>query len=172
MKDYIMLNHALKEIADGKKDKIIFVRQASRVKDSEDIGLLPGTEEEKLYWTLGPIKDIIGELELDSLIEQGVIESVNLGFIRGRSFKNAIVYCTEAQNLTSSHIKLIMSRIGENSELFINGDYHQSDKKIFERDNGIGALKKKLAGNKNFGCVHLKKTERGEISDLANLLDE
>lgn len=170
-KDYIMLNHALEAIKRGEKDRIIFIRQASYVKDTVDIGALPGTEQEKLLWTLRPVQDIIGIDMLDTYLASGQIENINLGFCRGASFKNSIVYITEGQNLTSSHIKLILSRLGENSQLYINGDYHQTDRTIYEKDNGIATLKAKLAGNPLFGCVHLKKTERGEVSELANLLD-
>lgn len=170
-KDYIMLNHALDAIKKGEKDRIIFIRQASYVKDTVDIGALPGTEQEKLLWTLRPVQDIIGIDLLDTYLASGQIENINLGFCRGASFKNSIVYVTEGQNLTSSHVKLILSRLGENSQLFINGDYHQTDRTIYEKDNGIATLKAKLAGNPFFGCVHLKKTERGAISELANLLD-
>lgn len=170
-KDIIMLNHALEAIKRGEKDRIIFIRQASYVKDTVDIGALPGTEQEKLLWTLRPVQDIIGIDMLDNYLASGQIENINLGFCRGASFKNSIVYITEGQNLTSSHIKLILSRLGENSQLYINGDYHQTDRTIYEKDNGIATLKTKLAGNPLFGCVHLKKTERGEVSELANLLD-
>lgn len=171
-KDIMMLNHALEAIRRGEKDRIIFIRQATHVKDTVDIGALPGTEQEKLAWTLRPVQDIIGIDMLDAYLASGQIENINLGFCRGASFRNSIVYVTEGQNLTSSHIKLILSRLGENSELYINGDYHQQlDKTIYEKDNGIAILKAKLAGNPLFGCVHLKKTERGEVSELANLLD-
>lgn len=172
-KDFIMLHHALDQVERGYKDKIIFIRQATRVKDSEDIGLLPGTLEEKLQWTLRPIQDILGgEDALNYYLERDAIESVNLGFIRGASFKNSIVYVTEGQNLTVSQMKLLISRLGDNSELYINGDYKQTDKAIYAANNGIAALKKVLKGNKLFGYVNLIKTERSEVSELASLFDD
>lgn len=172
-KDFIMLHHALDQVERGYKDKIIFIRQATRVKDSEDIGLLPGTIEEKLQWTLRPVQDILGgEDALRFYLERDAIESVNLGFIRGASFKNSIVYVTEGQNLTVSQMQLLISRLGDNSELYINGDYKQTDKAVYAANNGIAALKKILKGNKLFGYVNLIKTERSEASELASLFDD
>lgn len=92
--------------------------------------------------------------------------------MRGRSFENSIVYVCEGQNITTEIAKLIISRVGEGSELWLNADNHQTDKKIFEQDNGIRTMIERLSGNSLFGYVYLPKTERGAVANLANLLDE
>lgn len=172
-KDYCALIHALNLIEKGKKNKLVFVRNLIDLKDTPQIGFLPNDIEQKIGWGLGPIKDILGGDEaLEIFTSQNQIEAVNLGFCRGRSWENAIIYVTEGQNLTSSQIKLLISRLGEGSEIIINGDYHgQVDKEIFEKDNGIKAMQNKLVGQPMFGCIDLIKTERSKVAEMAGLLD-
>lgn len=172
-KDYLMLNMTLDLISKQKFEKLIYIRPNITVKGLPDIGALPGTAEEKLAWTLGPIMDKVGgEQGVQFLIRDNKLEVMPLLFIRGRSFENSIVYMSEGQNMTSEIAKLLLGRIGEGSELWINGDTHQTDKKIFEEDNGINKMIEKLVDNKLFAYVYLPKTERSEVANLANLLDD
>ena len=100
--------------------------------------------------------------------QSGQIEAVNLGFIRGCSWDNTILYVSEGQNITGGGYKLLVSRCGKNSELWVNGDTLQTDGKKFESNNGIERLNKALAGNKLFGSVKLLKTERSDVAELAS----
>ena len=71
------------------------------------------------------IKDInMDEEGIKYLESMGQFEMVPLLFIRGRSFENSIIYVTEAQNIDSSIAKVLLSRVGENSEIWFNGDNH------------------------------------------------
>lgn len=97
---------------------------------------------------------------------------VPLLFIRGRSFENSLIYVCEGQNITSEIAKLIISRVGINSELWINSDTHQTDARVYEKDNGITKMIERLSGNPLFGYVYLPKSERGEVANLATLLDD
>lgn len=172
-KDYLMLSQALQYIQEGVFDKIIFIRPNIGVKNIPEIGFLPGSAFDKLSWTLGPFYDKIGGVDgVKLLIEQDKLELVPLSFIRGRSFDNSIVYVCEGQNATAEIAKLILGRIGENSELWWNSDNHQTDRRIFDEDNGVFKMLEKLCGNPLFGYVYLPKTERGEVANLANLLDD
>lgn len=172
-KDYLMLNQALALIEKGKFQKIVFIRPNVTVANVPEIGYLKGTQEEKLAWTLGPFYDKVGgEDGVRLLIEQGKLELVPLLFIRGRSFDNSIVYVTEGQNITAEIAKLIISRIGENSELWLNCDTHQVDKQVYEKDNGVEKMVSRLVGNPLFSYVYLPKTERSEVAELATLLDD
>ena len=100
--------------------------------------------------------------------DRGDIEAVNLGFIRGMSWDNVILYVSEGQNITGGGYKLLVSRCGKGSELWINGDILQTDDKKFESNNGIERLLRNLSGNKLFGTVKLLKTERSNIAELAS----
>lgn len=171
-KDVLMISNALKLIEDGKFDKLIYVRNALGVKDAEEIGFLPGSDYEKLKPFAMPLADHLGgETGLDMQIMQGNIEIEHLGFIRGRDFKNSIIYCSEAENLSKDHMQLIISRIGEGSSLWINGDFKQTDKPIFRMNNGLLSSIQKLAGHEKFGYVQLQKTERSETAAMVDLLD-
>ena len=106
------------------------------------------------------------------LIDEGTLEVIPLAFLRGRSLRNSIVYSTESENLTKEHIQLLLGRIDEGSELWIEGDIKQRDRKVFEKSQGIESLIEKLKGNSLFGYIHLEKTERSNVAALADLLDD
>ena len=171
-KDFLMVNHAVDLIEKGKYDKIVWVRNNIEVKDTKEIGFLPGSMLEKVYPFAAILADCLGgEVALERAITDGWVEIQPLGFIRGRSFQRSIIYCSEAENLTKQHIQLLIGRVGEGSTLWINGDLRQIDDVAFERNNGIQKLIDKLAGNERFGTVYLPITERSETARLADLLD-
>lgn len=172
-KDYLMLSAALQLVEKGKFDKIVFVRPNVSVRGLPDIGALPGTADEKLSWTLAPLWDKVGGEEgVAMMLNEKILESVPLLFIRGRSFEKSIIYMTEGQNMTTEIAKLVIGRIGEGSELWINADTHQTDKKMFDEDNGVTKMIDRLSGNKLFGYVYMPKTERSSVAELATLLDD
>lgn len=171
-KDYIMIANALKMIEDGKFEKLIYIRNATTVKDANEIGFLPGSKEEKLKPFAMALADHLGgEAGLDLYVAQGLIEIEHLGFMRGRDIKNTIIYCSEAENMTKEHIQLLIGRVGEGSALWINGDFKQVDSPIFRMNNGLLSVIQKLAGHSKFGYVQLQKTERSETAAMADLLD-
>lgn len=163
---------ALEFVEKGIFDKIIFVRNNVQVKDTDQLGALPGDEHQKLLPYLLPFGDHCGGVEgLQILIDQGKLEVIPLAFLRGRSIKNSIIYSMESENLLKEHIQLIMGRVDEGSELWLDGDIKQRDKTSFEKSKGLETMIERLAGNKLFGYVHLIKSERSEIAQLADLLD-
>lgn len=172
-KDYLMFNQALSLVEKGKFDKLVFIRPNVTLANVPQIGHLPNGIEEKLGWTMAPLYDKIGGEEgIKQLEQQGIFEMVPLLFIRGRSFENSLVYVTEAQNIDSRIAKVLLSRIGKGSELWLNGDNHnQTDSQIFEKDNGFQLMIERLSGNHLFGYVYLPITHRSEIANLSNLLD-
>lgn len=169
-KDFLMFLHAWDLVQKGKKDKIIFVRNLVPFKDAPEIGFLEGSLQKKIEWGLGPIASILGEEGLRIAEESGQIEAVNLGFIRGMSWDNVILYVSEGQNITGGGYKLLVSRCGKNSELWINGDTLQTDGKKFDSNNGIERMLYAWSNNKLFGTVKMLKTERSQVAELASLL--
>ena len=171
-KDYLMINHALDLIEKGKYDKIVWVRNNVEVKNTKEIGFLPGSMLEKVYPFAAILADCLGgQVALERAITDGWVEIQPLGFIRGRSFSKSIIYCSEAENLTKEHIQLLIGRVGDGSSLWINGDLRQVDDVVFERNNGIQKLIEKVTGNERFGTVYLPITERSETARIADLLD-
>ena len=171
-KSMIMISNALKMIEDGKFDKLIFVRNPVIVHNITDVGYIPGTLNDKLKPDAMVLADHLGgETGLDMQIMAGNISIEFIGNIRGRDYKNCILYCTETENLTKEHIQLLIGRIGENSELWLDGDIKQVDSPIFRNNNGLLTSVQKLAGHEKFGYVQLQKTERSETAAMADLLD-
>lgn len=169
-KDYLMLLHALDLIQKGTMDKIIFIRNLVPFKDAPEIGFLSGDLQEKIAWGLGPLASILGEEGLSNFQEQGIIEAANLGFIRGCSWDRTIIYVSEGQNITGGGYKLLVSRCGDQSQLWVNGDIFQTDDKKFEENNGLQRLINSLSGNELFGMVKLLKTERSKTAELASII--
>lgn len=172
-KTFLMIATALQLISEGKFDKIIWVRNNQEVKDTKALGALPGEAMDKLLPFAMPIADHVGGRDgLELLVRQNKLEIEHLGWIRGRSFSNAIIMCSEAENLTKQHVQLLIGRVGKGSNLWLDGDFKQVDSKVFEENNGLRIAIDKLKGHKLFGYVNLEKSERSETAALADLLDE
>lgn len=172
-KTFLMIATALQLISDGKFDKLIWVRNNQEVKDTKALGALPGEAIDKLLPFAMPIADHVGGVDgLELLVKQNKIEIEHLGWIRGRSFSNAIIMCSEAENLTKQHVQLLIGRVGKGSNLWLDGDFKQVDSKIFEENNGLRTAIDKLKGHRLFGYVNLEKSERSETAALADLLDD
>ena len=164
---------ALDAISKGRFEKIIWVRNNIEVKDTTPLGSLPGDSYDKLLPFAMPLADHCGGIEgLQHLIEQDKVEIVHLGFLRGRDIKNSIILCSEAENLTKQHIQLLIGRVGEGSNLWMDADLKQRDKTAFEKSAGLELMIERLKGQKLFGYIKLLKTERSETARLADLLDD
>ena len=170
-KSYLMLAHALNLIQKGEFDRIVFVKNNIQVKDTKDLGALPGEEIDKLMPWLKQIEDHVGGFTFDDMLQQGVIEPVHLGYIRGRDIKNSIIFCDEVENMTRQHIQLLIGRVSSRSELWLAGDLKQTDSINFEKNSGIQALINGLADDPLFGMVKLLKSERSAVAALADKLD-
>lgn len=172
-KTLAMVNAALELVEKGKFDRIIWVRNNVPVKDAPEIGFLPGDDFAKLKPFLGPFIDHAGGEEgVTKLLEEDKLQVIPLGHLRGRSLKNCILLCSECENFTKEHIQLLMGRIDEGSQLWLDGDLKQRDKQIFEKSAGIEKLVERLKGNRLFAYVHLVKSERSEVAALADMLDD
>lgn len=172
-KTLAMTNAALELIEKGKFEKIVWVRNNISVKDAPEIGFLPGTEIDKLMPYVMPLADHAGGEEgIRKMLEVGTLEVIPLGHLRGRSLRNSIVFCTECENLTRQHLQLLMGRIDEGSQLWLDGDCKQRDRAIFEQSAGLERMLERLTGNKLFAHVHLEKSERSEVAALADELDD
>lgn len=169
-KDFLMISHALNLIANGRFEKLIWVRNNIEVKDTNQIGFLPSDLTSKLLPFAMPLADHLGGIySLEMMIKENKIEVQHLGFMRGREIKNSIIYVTEVQNNTKDHVELLIGRVGHGSNLWVNGDVNQSDEEKFFINSSIEALTK-LKGNKLYGQVTLDKIERSETSKLAEIL--
>jgi len=130
-------------------EKIIFTRPSVTV--DEDLGYLPGTLEEKMAPWVRPIYDIlysfISPKDVITLIEDKAIEISPLGFMRGRTFKNCWIIADEMQNSTVSQMKMLLTRLGENTRLIITGDLDQPDR--HDELNGLDDFLDKFKGKRS-----------------------
>lgn len=169
-KDYCMISHAISFIESQKFDKIVFCRNQIPLKEAPESGFRKGDNFDKMIEFAMPLADAVGGIEmLRVMVEKGQVELQDLSRIRGRDIKNAIIYVTEFQNNTSEHAKLLLGRVGEGSQLWINGDLQQTDKDIFAANSGIIAMTN-LRGNELYGQVTLDKTERSKTASLSELI--
>ena len=133
----------------GNYEKLIFTRPSVSV--DEDLGYLPGTLEEKMAPWVRPIYDIlytfITPKEVTTLMEDKVIEIAPLGYMRGRTFKNCWIVADEMQNSTIAQMKMLMTRLGENSRMVITGDLEQYDR--IQELNGLEDFLDKFKGKRS-----------------------
>ena len=146
----------------GTYEKLIFTRPSVSV--DEDLGYLPGTLEEKMAPWVRPIYDILYQFisprEVTQLIEEKIIEISPLGFMRGRTFKNCWIVADEMQNSTISQMKMLLTRLGENSRLVITGDLEQYDRN--NEMNGLDDFLNKFRGKRSTSISSFE-FQRGDI---------
>ena len=135
-KTMLAVQIAIKLFKEGSISKIIVTRPAVSV--DEEHGFLPGTLNQKMEPWTRPIFDVFEEYyhpkEVQEMLEDGVIEISPLAYMRGRTFKNAFVIADEMQNATPSQMKMLLTRLGENSRMVVTGDLNQADR---PRENGL-----------------------------------
>lgn len=171
-KTFLMCAAACDLLEKGVFDKIVYVRNNIEVAHSKPIGHLPGSYVDKLMPFARPLADHLGGRDaLLHLIDRDTIELQHLGDIRGRDIKNAIIMCSEVENMTKEHIQLLIGRVGEGSALWLDGDLKQVDACVFKENSGMRLAIERLAGHHRFGYIKLLKTERSETAAMADLLD-
>ena len=170
-KTLILVSAALEALKAGRFERIVWIRNNVDVKDTKDLGALPGEVIDKLLPFLGPFIDHAGEASVRTMLNKGTLVVEPLQSLRGRNFENTLIMCSEAENLTKEHIQLIIARAAEGSEVWFDADNRQRDKASFEKSKGIENLIEKFAGQKLFGYVHLVKSERSATAALADLLN-
>ena len=135
-KTMIAVQMAIKLFKEGQISKIIVTRPAVSV--DEEHGFLPGTLNQKMEPWTRPIFDVFEEYyhpkEIQEMLEDGVIEISPLAYMRGRTFKDSIIIADEMQNATPSQMKMLLTRLGDNSRMVVTGDLNQADR---PRENGL-----------------------------------
>jgi phosphate starvation-inducible protein PhoH and related proteins len=128
-KTWLAVAHAVQLFERKEVDRIILSRPA--VEAGERLGFLPGDMREKVDPYLRPIYDALYDLMDPRIVERalqtGEIEIAPLAFMRGRTLSNAAVILDEAQNTTAMQMKMLLTRLGENSRMVVTGDPSQVD---------------------------------------------
>ena len=179
-KTLIALAAALEQERDF--DQIILSRPAVTL-GNQDIGFLPGDQKSKMSPFLQPLMDNLNvikaqfrpsskeALHLEAMVKEDKLLITPLAYIRGRSLGKVFFIIDEAQNLTPHEIKTIITRAGEGTKIVFTGDIFQIDQPYLDQwSNGLTHLGEKMAGEKWFEHVFLRKGERSELSELASKL--
>lgn len=128
-KTFLVVAEALSQLLSQKKKSLILTRPV--VEAGESLGFLPGDFEQKINPYLRPLFDSLETLlpreALRKMLESGIIEMAPLAYMRGRTLSDCIIILDEAQNTTVQQMKMFLTRIGENSRIFVTGDATQSD---------------------------------------------
>ena len=128
-KTFLVVAEALSQLLSQKKKSLILTRPV--VEAGESLGFLPGDFEQKINPYLRPLFDSLETLlpreALRKMLESGIIEIAPLAYMRGRTLSDCIIILDEAQNTTVQQMKMFLTRIGENSRIFVTGDATQSD---------------------------------------------
>lgn len=131
--------YAAEKIKTRESSKLILTRPI--VGADENIGYLPGDADTKMAPWTQPMIDVFEEhLTRNQLA--GYVKIEPLGFMRGRTFNNSIIIADEMQNSTQNQMKMLITRIGENSKMIVMGDLNQTD--LLDQRNGLVDLIERL----------------------------
>lgn len=161
-KTMLAVQWAVDQLQKGEIDRIIITRPAVSV--DEEHGFLPGDLNEKMAPWTKPIFDVIGESynqrEITRMVEEGIIETSPLAYMRGRTFKNAVIIADEMQNTTPSQMKMLLTRLGSDSKMIVTGDLNQADR---PKENGLLDFLRLLDNFSNRHYVDLVQFEVGDV---------
>ncbi|MCP9775099.1 PhoH family protein [Cyanobium sp. WAJ14-Wanaka] len=128
-KTFLATVHAVRMLSERKVERLVLTRPA--VEAGERLGFLPGDLQQKVDPYLRPLYDalhaLLGPERTTSLLEKGVIEVAPLAYMRGRTLADAFVILDEAQNTTCAQMRMVLTRLGENSRMVVTGDPTQVD---------------------------------------------
>ncbi len=136
----------------------------------QELGYLPGSENEKMSPWGQAVFDTLGALTsaevIEEVLDRGMLEVLPLTHIRGRSLHDAFVIVDEAQSLERNVLLTVLSRIGANSKVVLTHDVAQRDNLRVGRHDGVVAVVEKLKGHPLFAHVTLTRSERSPVAAL------
>jgi PhoH-like ATPase len=175
-KSAMALLAALEMVLERRQHKKIIVFRPIFAVGGQELGYLPGSENEKMnpwgqaiFDTLGPL---VSKEVIDHIVDRGLLEILPLTHIRGRSLHDAFVIVDEAQSLERNTLLTVLSRIGQNAKVVLTHDVAQRDNLRVGRHDGIAAVIESLKNHELFAHMTLQRSERSAIAALVtDLLD-
>jgi len=178
-KTLLALAAGLVQVLESKRYTEIIMTRAT-VPVGEDIGYLPGTEEEKMQPWMGALEDNLemlnktdpgsgewGRAATNDLIRSRV-KIKALSFMRGRTFINKFLIIDEAQNLTPKQMKTLITRAGPGTKVMCLGNVAQIDTPyLTEGSSGLSYVVERFKGWAHSGHVTLQRGERSRLADFA-----
>lgn len=175
-KSAMALLAGLETVLERRQHKKIIVFRPILAVGGQELGYLPGSENEKMNPWGQAIFDTLGALVskevIEHVVDRGLLEILPLTHIRGRSLHDAFVIVDEAQSLERNTLLTVLSRIGQNAKVVLTHDVAQRDNLRVGRHDGVAAVIEALKGQSLFAHVTLTRSERSAIAALVtDLLD-
>jgi len=169
-KSALALCAGLETVMERREHRKVMVFRPLYAVGGQELGYLPGSEEEKMNPWGQAVFDTLGALVSQEVVEEvldrGMLEVLPLTHIRGRSLHDAFVIVDEAQSLEKNVLLTVLSRIGQNSKVVMTHDVAQRDNLRVGRHDGVTAVVEALKGHPLFGHVTLTRSERSPIAAL------
>lgn len=171
-KSFISLSYALKAIKDGKFSNIVMVIPTAQAGGADlSIGYLKGDFESKTEpfceadkETIGKILKLSGNVAYNetasSLVNSGIVKHEYVNFLLGKTIDDSIILVNEAEQFTKSNMRLILTRLGENSKIVISGDSKQVNRKSIVNKNDESGL--------IYSVEHLRDLDEVSITEFTN----
>lgn len=171
-KTYTAVALAVRALKNKEVKKIILTRPA--IEAGESLGFLPGDMKEKLDPYLQPLYDALRDMlptqKFLSYLEDETIEVAPLAFMRGRTLSNAFAILDEAQNASTSQLKMFLTRMGKSSKFIVTGDVTQIDLPR-KKQSGLLQAEKILKNIKGINFVYLDGRDVVRHKLVSNIID-
>jgi phosphate starvation-inducible PhoH-like protein len=159
-KTMIACKTALEQLKENQVKHIVITKPLVSV-EGEDIGFLPGNIRSKMSPWIESYLDIFKEYytmkQLEDMMKKDIIKLAPLAYCRGNTYTNSFVICDESQNTTPKQLKMLLTRLGENSKMVIIGDMDQQD------SHGLSGLSdftsRYTGGNDEIAIVKLTESD-------------
>jgi len=176
-KSALALSAGLEAVLEKRLHKKVVIFRPLYAVGGQELGYLPGSENEKMSPWAQAVFDTLGALVsqqvIDEVVERGLIEVLPLTHIRGRSPHDSFVIVDEAQSLERGVLLTVLSRIGQGSRVILTHDVAQRDNLRVGRHDGVVAVVESLKGHPLFAHITLTRSERSQIAALVTeLLEE
>lgn len=171
-KTYLAVAEAVASLLGGDVRRIVLTRPA--VEAGENLGFLPGTLTDKIEPYLRPLYDALHDMldadALPKLVASGTIEVAPLAYMRGRTLNDSFVILDEAQNTTSSQMKMFLTRLGFNSRVVVTGDVSQVDLPG-SQSSGLKSVEDILAGIDDVAFCYLDSADVARHHLVGEIID-
>ena len=175
-KSALALCAGLEAVMERRQHRKVIVFRPLYAVGGQELGYLPGSENEKMGPWAQAVFDTLGALVsrevMEEIVDRELLEVLPLTHIRGRSLHDAFVIVDEAQSLERNVLLTVLSRIGQNSRVVLTHDVAQRDNLRVGRHDGVAAVIEKLKGHPLFGHITLHRSERSPIAALVTDLLE
>lgn len=171
-KTYLMVHWALQMLEKEKVNKLYFIKSDSPPKNRKEFPAIPGGVVEKFEPYLGVLCDVTSEDNVtDILLRNNKLDILPIQFAKGRSLRKSIWYINECQDFTPSEMERLLSRVGEDTIVLLDGSTKQIDNKYCVNRNGLTVSSNNFRDEIIAAQVNMVEDYRSEVSKLVSQMD-